>query len=90
MQSNGYTQVNHAFGKPSIKNDFTDKFSAKTLPMIVATTDQEGISGKFNLNWWIYSGLILNDVLLWSNNAMYNIFWMSFKSDSLERSVEII
>ncbi|KAL7010742.1 hypothetical protein ACKWTF_016858 [Chironomus riparius] len=45
MQSNGYTQVNHAFGKPSIKNDFTDKFSTKTLPMIVATTDQEGISG---------------------------------------------
>jgi hypothetical protein len=46
MQSNGYTQVNHAFGKPSIKNDFADKFSAKTLPMIVATTDQEGISGE--------------------------------------------
>ena len=46
MQSSGYTQVNHAFGKPSIKNDFTDKFNAKTLPMIVATTDQEGISGK--------------------------------------------
>lgn len=47
MQSNGYTQVNHAFGKPSIKNDFTDKLNSKALPMIVATTDQEGISGKF-------------------------------------------
>lgn len=50
MQSNGYTQVNHAFGKPSIKNDFTDKFNSKALPMIVATTDQEGISGKCHIH----------------------------------------
>lgn len=43
IQSSGYTQVNHAFGKPSIRNDLSEKFNTKTP--IVATTDQEGISG---------------------------------------------
>lgn len=44
MQSSGYTQLN-ALGKPILNNDrnFIDKLNLKTP--IVATTDQEGISG---------------------------------------------
>jgi hypothetical protein len=46
MQSNGYTQLN-ALGKPILHNDrhfIENKMSLKTP--IVATTDQEGISGN--------------------------------------------
>lgn len=46
MQSSGYTPLS-AFGKPNANQNsaIEDKLNLKTP--IVATTDQEGISGKF-------------------------------------------
>lgn len=55
MQSSGYTPLS-AFGKPiaSQNSAIEDKLNLKTP--IVATTDQEGISGKFKIPFIIPAG----------------------------------
>lgn len=58
MQSSGYTPLS-AFGKPNAKQNsaIDDKLNLKTP--IVATTDQEGISGELQCQLFLTTSMFI-------------------------------